>query len=496
MRFFAPIFVIILFTFCDTTAYAALVKLAIMHRHGARSGSSLVDGQVICAYPYCQLTSRGIDQLRTVGRYINMTYGSQLGLPPQYNVSYITSVSTAVPRVVVSAEAFIMGVYDGQEPLPFIQFDPDNVDTMMSQWNSVPSFILQNRYNVSLAYVNPITLATMSSEDIEYIANYLGLYDQCVVQNSPYTCVAIVADNYASNYTNGLPVDPRLTLLYPTLRQLVARFVNFMMGYQPLAPNNTWSREVGSLGYQWAQDMIGFFNTPPSANSITVLKHYAAHDWSLSALYGAVGHVTEANAGDAATVPQFGQTVVFELHSDGGGAPYIVPKMGYPTEEPNVPITFGLSPMAILCAAADGSVYNGTNGCPLEDFSRFVASTAPQAPNGQCYYTPEMMAEAQCLDSAMPPMGSSCLFYRQACPLTPCALSEGSLADPRFGYGCSSLQEADDPPYFAATVAALVVPSVLAGAIAGFYGAAVFRRRLFKEQASAEERLPFAQERS
>eukprot|EP00742_Colponemidia_sp_Colp-10_P022931 GILJ01027220.1.p1 GENE.GILJ01027220.1~~GILJ01027220.1.p1 ORF type:complete len:391 (+),score=36.88 GILJ01027220.1:92-1174(+) len=355
-------------------------------------------------------------------------------------------------------------------------------------WNSVPSFLLQDRYSVAVAYANPITAATLSPQNISYLANLLGLNEMCVTQNSPFSCVEIAVDNYECNYTNGIPVDPTLTAMMPSLKPLVANFLNFLMGYQPSAPNNNWSSEVGSLGYTWAQDLIEFFETPFADNSLTTLKHYAAHDSSLAAFYGAVGYVTEANAGDPSTIPQFAQTVVFELHSDVVGQLSIVPKIGYPTEEPTIPINFALEPMAILCTFENGTNYDGSAGCPLADFARYVSSTAPKAADGQCYYTPAMMEAAGCLGTGMPSLGSSCLFYRQSCPQTPCALTGGSVSDPRTGYACSTLQEADDPPYFAATVAALVAPSILAGAIVGFYSAGAIRRRLYKD--TDEERQP------
>ena len=473
-------------------ADAKLTKLAVLHRHGARSGSSVIEGQVICDYPHCQLTGRGIDQLKKVGEVLMATYKDALNIPKTYNATFISSVSTEVPRVVVSAQAVLQGMYKGQEPLPYIKFDLDADNTMLSPWNSVPSYVLANRYDVALRRINPITEEQLPESNISYIADFLGMRSTCVDKHDPFTCVAIIYDNYNCNYTDGLPVDPNLTEMLPRLKAINAQFVNYMLGYQPTT--NEWSREVGSLGHQWASDVLSFLaGTDRSAEGATI-KHYGAHDWTITSLFGALGFVTAENAHLKETVPMFAQTLVFELHETADAAPTVRVLTGYPSNAPFGPINFTLADLAVRCTDANGTAYDGTGGCPLEDLTRYVAGTAPQSPDGQCHYTRELMEGVDCLNPAAPAPKSRCLFFRRKCPQVPCGMVEGSIADPRRGYACSSLEKADDPPYFAATVVALVGPSILVGALVGFFASTGIRKFLYKKSlGSSDDRQPLNQ---
>lgn len=134
------------------------------------------------------------------------------------------------------------------------------------------------------------------------------------------------------------------------------------------------------------------------------------------------------------------------------------------------------------CITPNGTSYrsDGTPyGCPIEDLQRFVQTTAPASPLGICYSTDKMLKAQNCMSDDAPPAGSRCLFYRQNCPMVDCGKTTGAIADPAAGYACQSNQLNKGTQYFTATVIALVAPSLLAGAIMGFYGADRIRSRVW-----------------
>ena len=114
-------------------------------------------------------------------------------------------------------------------------------------------------------------------------------------------------------------------------------------------------RSVGSAGYPFVSEVLDFFRidsegaagmdvgngdsllanashfaagpatggkAPPSpllaSSPLCRLRHYSAHDYTLTAAYGALGVVMHDAFDDGASVPRFGDAMLLELHSDEG----------------------------------------------------------------------------------------------------------------------------------------------------------------------------------
>eukprot|EP00759_Apiculatamorpha_spiralis_P032623 PhF_6_TR34076/c0_g2_i1/m.49805 len=83
---------------------SSLLKAVVLHRHGARTSAGIVHGQIEYNAPFGILTPRGAEQCRAVGKFLRGRYGSALVIPVTYKASRLKTLTTAVKRVVASAE--------------------------------------------------------------------------------------------------------------------------------------------------------------------------------------------------------------------------------------------------------------------------------------------------------------------------------------------------------------------------------------------------------
>lgn len=440
---------------CLGTAEAALMKAVVLHRHGARTAAGIVHEQIQYNEPFGILTPRGAEQCRAIGKYLRHRYGKKLALPTSYREAKLRTLTTAVKRVILSAEAMLEGLFEEDRSMTsfagtatYPANDADNI--LMSPWNAVPSFVLQDRYNVLLRRMTPLTFETLSKADIDHFIRVLDIPAH-FCEGKPYFCVELLQDVIYSNITLSNPVDSLSSKLLSKIMTLEAIFVNEMLGYLPLREQkdnivrlddngkDEYIKQVGSAGYPWVSDALQFLKeeNPQESN----LRHYAAHDYTLTSVFGALGTVTMRNYNLEETVPRYAETIVLELHQEG--KKQIVKAFGgFPSQDPSGPIAFELKPMRIQCLRKDGALVDGTEGCKLTDLDRFVQSTKGASRRGTCYYTKKMLkANGRCDLPHAPTVypngtGYGCLFFRKKCPMVPCALTEGLTADPLKGYAC------------------------------------------------------------
>ena len=458
-----------------------LSKVAVLHRHGARGPLGFVDGAFVCDYPFCQLTDYGKEMCLSLGHELSVTldYPQRLGFPQSYNVSFMHSESTDYARVVVSAEAVVMGIFEGQFPLPFVDFVPKTSDTRLVMWQSWPTWVIRATYAAELHVDDEYVIGLIGADNLTLIGSYFGIEEICATQ--PTDCVSFVQDYIACNVSAGLPVPTMFLDNWELYRIVMSRFLARMLGY---FPDDDYSAQIGSLGQPYVQDVLSFFTTTATGPlSLMKLKHSAAHDMTLLAVYSTLGIWTEADVGNTRFVPRFAETLILELYTDSiNASQYVRALWGYPNQAPPT-FQFNLSVAPMKCQDEGGSVYNasGDYGCPIADLIRFVNASVPQASDGICYATHDMLKAQGCLDPDAPPAGSRCLFYRQNCPGETCGKTDGAIADPANGFACQTNQLNKGTSYYAATVIALVAPSLLAGAIVGFYGADKLRRFLWPD---------------
>ncbi|CUG88629.1 histidine phosphatase, putative [Bodo saltans] len=474
-------------------------KLVVLHRHGARTPMGVVDGALVCAYPYCQLTNQGKDMCRTLGRYISTTYNSTglINLPENYNVSFMSSIGTDYSRVVVSGEAMVMGLYEGSplQALPFVDFIPITDDVELVMWKSWPSYIIRNTYDTEVHVDDAWVRAFINESHLTELGQYFGIEALCA--SSPTDCVGFVQDSIACNVSSGSPVPSWIFERWEDYRVVVSKFLALMLGYDP---SDSYDQNVGSFGYPFATSALKFLTNPNSG--LLQLRHFAAHDWTLIAVYSALGIWTPPDAGNTTFVPRFAETLLLEQWTDSG-VTYIKAKWGYPNQTSGSGYAYNFRVANMSCMSADGVVYGALSTaqswCPVDDLWRFVNSTAPLSALGNCYATDDSLQAQNCDGDDAPPAGSRCLFYRQKCPAASCGQTDGAIADPARGYMCQSQQLGKDTPFMAATIVALVAPALLGGAITGFYFTNKFRSVFWSLTGTAppsvDEKQPLAQEK-
>ena len=467
-------------------AEGLLDKVLFLHRHGARMGSGIINGTVRCSSPFCKLTPEGIDQGFQLGVYLSTQYKEALRIPDSYNVSFIRSVSTCIPRAVRTAEAVIMGFFHNSTAvptLPFVDYMPCDVDLEMSMWTSWPGFVMQNRYALVAAELNDYTRTTIGTANVQMFGQMFGLELLC--SSAPTECVNYVNDAVSCNLSAGLPVpqlllDQRLLLL-----QVNAHFFGLLIGYNPKVSDFDFN--AGSLGFPFAQAALQFLDTPgaqaanENTSTLVRMRHFGAHDWTLTAVYAALGIWTIESEDDIVNVPQFGETLVLEKRVEGGLA-YLKAKIAVPGQLPSNHANITEREAVLQCIDAARLRYNSStssNGCLLEDVARFVETVGPVSTLGVCYASADTLSQQGCDGNSAPAVQSPCYFYRLRCPSAPCGSVQGAIADPARGFQCESRQLDKGTPYLLATIVALMAPSLLAGAIGGFYAMGMLRRVLW-----------------
>lgn len=473
------------------TDAATLEKIAVLHRHGARSPLGVVNGGLVCEYPYCQLTDNGKAMCRSLGLYLQQEYNasSLLSFPSRYNVSFIASEATEYPRVVISAEAMIMGFYEGREPLPFVDFAPKTTDLRLCMWQSWPTWKIRSTYNHELHVDDAWVKALIGEDGLQMIGQYFGIESLCTAD--PTDCISFVQDFISCNVSSGAPVPSFLMNNWTVYRQVVSRFLGRILGYNR---SSHYSTQVGSLGYPYVTSVLQYFSDPSAP--LMRMKHSAAHDWTLIAVYSALGIWSVQDAGNERFVPRFAETLILERWQGDDGRQYVKGRWGFPDQAPGNH-TYSFQVANLSCIDANGTLYKAldTAGqwCLQDDLERFVNTTAPLSSLGVCYASDNMLQNENCDGDAAPPVGSRCYFYRQHCPQAPCGQTDGAIADPARGLKCQTNQLGKDTPFLVATIVALVSPSLLAGAIGGFYFAAKIKNFLWGSKGTAEENKPIAQ---
>lgn len=462
---------------------AQVSSVYVVHTNGARTPRGF--GDSLCFHPHCSLTENGKQMCRNVGRYIRSQYGSLM--PPTNNYSVVTTLSRAqaLDRVVVSAEAAVIGMFD-TNAIPRVDYSSLDEDTVLSPQTSFQSWVGASydapppytRWTLSPACKMPQAWISgfLGTEVMSAVTTAMGNLSGTCVQDI-VRCVSTVYDQVVCNTSSGNPVPPVLASNLDALGSVVASYRAAVWGYDPVGCG--FQSQIGALGYPLAMDIVNhFLNPSPSAT----IRHAATN--LLMPLYSALGIWTPEQSRDPRFAQRFAETVFLEKNMAPNGTIFVRCWWGYPDQQgPNFSFTQATSCGVKCLNKATKQVYlsNASSvGCNLDDFVSFVQSVGPAAgvASGRCYASPAMLTKHNCDTPAAPASAGWCYWYRVMCPDSPCGGVAGAIADPNIGYGCQTLQNDRPIPYFSATIMALVAPALLGGAIAGFYGAGRIRRVL------------------
>lgn len=433
--------------------------VAVVHRHGARSTVVSVNQSGVCPSGCGVLNLDGKDMLYHLGWFLKTEYDSLFGqfTATGYDPVRFFSRSTDVARTIQSGSAMIRGLFSAlegtpQRAYPVIHNRPVDEDETLLVWDGNPSVVLwmdvvQNRL---LALLNNITLQLFPNATIlEAIGREIGLLDECTPSDpskwSPFNCALDCQDAVNCALSAGFAVErfPTGVAQFDQLTKVLEAFNAYTMwGIDDLDNGGAYQAATGTLGYALAQDIVltaASAAVPPSQGvPSTLLNHYSGHDTTLMPLWMTLGN-------DSLTNPLFGAAMVFEFYfangssssaMNGNEAAWVRARIGAPGQLPdNHNYTFDW--YTLYCVhPTDGSTYRaeGDVGCPLKDWSAFIAQQGPKVADPSCYYESGWMPSVNCTPSDSVAGGGNavrvCAAFRAAC-LNACG--DGYAMTPELG---------------------------------------------------------------
>lgn len=462
-------------------ADAKLERVFVLHRHGARSPMAVIDGALDCDLPYCELTNQGKAQLTAVGKVVYERYAGLLNLT-EYDVTKMQSISTSVPRVVLSSESLITGMFPNA--LPFVDFVPNTEDLQMSSWTSWPSWSMGGASQRNISQISTQVLNVVDHSTMMKLADYFGLPvsvcgDPAVAGN----CLSVISDTYFCTLMDAkhAALPAWIAGMHAQMISVRAIVLGYTCGYFPQA--DPQDRAVGSYGYPLASAMIAAMKYSPTDGSFNYSFFLrGAHDWTLINFYSAVGVWNTSNFHLDVFAVNFGETVMVELHATDTGlvlrAFRAVPGQTYSSD-----YSFGVAvePLGLKCVSASGEVqWTNETDCDIDSVWRAINLTAPASPEAECFVTEAQLQQHDCTGRDAPAPGSTCLFFRENCPSQPCGGVSGQIADAATGFSCRSLTPPKKDRYSAQTFGLTGGITAAAGIVVGAFFMAVSRKRLYR----------------
>lgn len=460
-----------------TDATPVLRMVHLMHRHGARTPIVLENTERFCGINPCgELVEEGRAMLMSLGATLQQRYSGFL--PAQYDPLTILSRSTYIDRTLQSAMGMLWGLFpNASNFFPVVRSRPLDEDTLLVPNNAWPAWLVHTHTPSFLSAVSAAISAEAANLGItSAVMTQIGIETSqpSLCPDYPMYCLLVAWDVAAYvNAIGTLPTYPTLRTYYNQMRRLQEVYNLAQYAYNA---SREYDIGMGSQGYIMAKSIIAGFNSSAGGALRERLVHWSAHDTSLMPLYITMGLRTIPPATTSAWegfVPDFAETALFEAYEDDvTGAVTVRAQVGTPEQTPGAhPYTF--RPLPMTCIDATGASYTVTSGagCPLEDWNRFIETTAPRAPGGGvCYFDPADQEEL-CGDASAAPQDDNCVMFRRVCPETACAATTvPSLVDPASGYTCVASAPAaplTNAPTPAAPVEAGVARSVVIGVGAG-----------------------------
>jgi hypothetical protein len=376
-----------------------------------------------------------------------------------------------VPRVVVSGEAMVLGMFP--DALPFVDYVPNDEDLQLSMWSSWPTWLMRGTLDVERPRVAATVDRLFTHDAVNKLAAYFNFEKPCLAKGAT-ACILAINDVVTARRAEGTKMHSWVTDQRPAMLTVAATFFGDLLGYDPA---EEYKKQVGSYGFPLASEMMTLFRdatAPPSGFSYQ-LFHRAAHDWTLFPFYSSLGFWTPADLDKPDFIVQFAEAVVLELHRDAGGL-FVKAMRGRPQEEPpanDAAYNYTMTPLPMKCLHADGtstlSTASTRGGCAFDDMWRQINSTRPQSADGVCHVTPEILRNAKCDGNDAPDAGSPCYFYRDHCPAAPCGTVPGGMADVAKDFECAAMSPGVPEGIDTGIVVATAIIALVVGALMGFF---------------------------
>lgn len=440
-----------------------LAGLFVVHRHGARLPVGGANASVVCgrASQCGQLVGAGTEMLYALGKRLVSDYGPS-GFPfrdgvPQpsprdtaYDPTWLTCLSTDVDRTLQSAGAMIRGVLETAAPgfgngsaswfshgedIPVVHTKAIENERMLLPSDGWPTLLLTYALNQAknAVFYSAFTKALLTPADLALLGRTFGAEGQCATDAAG--CALRAQDTMMSMHARGVPIPPAAWALYPKVSQVLSEF-NARNMYNA---SKSYDRKVGSKGYPLVTNIIEQMRTAlkaPAGSGLAAYAHFSGHDTTLMPFSETIGNTSLTNT-------QFAGAFVTELWrpANASSAPLVRIRYGEPNQTFGSDHAYGFFYLGLKCITAAGVQYEAPRdvGCPLDEFARFVESSAPQAQQTWCYVPPSDLHAIGCLpggpnDKARQPPSPYCKFYREKCPVWACIAPDAAVDAPQTHY--------------------------------------------------------------
>jgi hypothetical protein len=407
-----------------------LVLVQILHRHGARSAIVSSNVSLICPTGCGMLNWEGKQQLASVGRYLRQRYNNlphQAPLFPSesYDPRTVTSRSTNILRTLQSASGLLQGLFPNMSDyFPAISTVDLFTDTLLLT-DAIPAYHIYQQLHIKdieTTIVEPQLRKLFNQSTAEAMGVELSIDKTCSNASTFVPCILEAQDIAATYASTGVLTNGSFPVTLSFRPQLqLARFA-LNSAFFPYNASSELDQARGSLGQNIAMTMIQNMHAKKSGKLAQSLMHYSAHDTTVMPFAATLGN-------NDLMIPLFGTTYVLELWWDAETKNNLTVRAyaGIPGQSPGN-YTIDVENFPLSCMGQDGTVYRAPSypaSCPLEDFERFVNSSRPQSPAGQCYLTKEdfgLIGGNVVGSDQVPTPGSLVAFYRQSCPAQACPL--------------------------------------------------------------------------
>lgn len=412
-----------------TTALGAqdIVFAQVVHRHGSRSPILPKDASAdsfakICPTGCGILNPEGVDMLVKVGEFFKARYQVHPNIFPTTEYSFVDTYtrSTAVPRTVQSAVAFLKGVYPTSAVPPVVFNMPriEDSDLLSDSWPNF-FFYFQSSINKFYKQLAPRREELFTNAEMESMAAELHISELCSTPDDYVRCAVLFFDIAAAFEATGtLNTYPTVEANYPKIKQMAFDWFSLVYGWDASVPSDV---ERGSPGQPAVQKVIANMRDYINGKQSYKYIHYSAHDSTVSPMGTTLGY-----RGDDIILTGFGVFLGFELLQEGQGAAakyFVRCVKGQPGQTPaDHSVTSSSLPLSGI--DADGKTYtvdpaSATDYVPFDDFVRYVDSTAPKAANGQCSVPADQIKAMGC-DAEGAPTSEICKMYRTQCTAEAC----------------------------------------------------------------------------
>lgn len=399
----------------------------LVHREGVSIPDVTTDQAAICgSASLCgSLTEEGMAQQVVVGNYARTRYNdasivgaSNAFFPLQtYSPSLLSSYAVAYSRTLQSSAAFLAGVFPNMNSFyPSIISANATTDLVLST-DSLPPVMLKRFVDKAglEAVLAPVVDNLFSWTELQSAAGE-AQFTGCTQSNRGQCAIRLYNLYQYYSSLGQLTTRPTLSAAASKLTTVQQAYFEYVFGYDASVP---LQKQQGSMGQNIAEQLISNMRHYMTSSPSHKMVEYSTQDSVITPLAVTLGI---ADADPTAYSPAYSESYFVELleSNSAAGSYYAHAFRGAPTTAGS----FSILPFTLRCMSEANVVYTATNNiCPLNDFIRYIESTASSEADGACIVSQEQYEMLGCptnnrLKSVS--LNTYCDLYRVNCPNVAC----------------------------------------------------------------------------